>query len=252
MRTRPSTLAADPPPDRRRGATVALIGQDGSGKSSVVRSVVEQLPFDAERVYMGINLEVSPVMLPTTRLSLALKRRRGQRADMTAHSNGARRTGLLADLRRLVRASNWIAEEIFRSVLVRRIERRGAIAILDRDFYCDYYWSAVAPTTERRPLDARLHGAFLRRWYPKPDLVLLLDAPAEVLNARRPEHDLDQTARRRDEYLALATVMPHLQVVSADRPLTEVIEDVVRRIVAFVESGATRRAVADATGSVSA
>ena len=46
------------------GSTVALIGSDGAGKSTVARRVVERLPFPSEYLYMGVNLEASPVMLP--------------------------------------------------------------------------------------------------------------------------------------------------------------------------------------------
>jgi thymidylate kinase len=249
MRTPTVAPSADPSRTRLRGVTVALIGQDGAGKSTIARSVVDHLPYEAATVYMGINLEASPVMLPTTRLALALKRLRGRRPDMTAHSDdGTRRSGLLADSRRLLRTTNWIAEEVYRTLLVRRIRRRGAIPITDRDFYCDYYWSAVGPTDQRRPFDVRLHGAFLRHWYPKPDLVLLLDAPAEVLHARRPEHDLERTSERRERYLALVSVLPAMQVVAADRPLADVVEDIAERIVGFVRSGAPRPSVADAPG----
>ena len=253
MQSRAPASPADPPRAPWRGTTIALVGQDGAGKSTIARSVVDHLPYDAATVYMGINLEASTVMLPTTRLSLAMKRRRGRRPDMTAHGDeGNRKTGVAADLRRMARAVNWIAEEMYRTVLVQRIRRRGAIAIQDRDFYCDYYWSAVSLARERRPLDVRLHGAYLRRWYPKPDLVLLLDAPAEVLHARRPEHDLAQIAQRRAAYLALVDVLPAVQVVSADRPLAEVIEDITQRIIAFVESGVTSPTVPDAPAGASA
>jgi thymidylate kinase len=241
------------PTDRSRapwhGPTIALIGQDGAGKSTIARRVIEHLPYDAETVYMGINLEASTVMLPTTRLSLALKRHRGRRPDMTAHADmGVRRKGVLADLRRLIRVTNWIAEELYRSVLVRRIRRRGAIAILDRDFYCDYYWSAVAPTQRRPPLDVRIHGTFLRRWYPKPDLVLLLDAPLEVLQVRRPEDDPQHAAERRASYLALADILPTAQVVAADRPLPEVVDDITRRIVDFVSADASSTTIPSVEG----
>ena len=240
MDTPEPAMPADRSPARWGGMTVALIGPDGAGKSTIARSVIDHLPFDATTVYMGINLEASTTMLPTTRLLMTLKRRRGRRADMTlAPERGDRRMGPLSRLRRLVRVSNWIAEEAYRVILIRRIRRRGAIAVLDRDFYCDYYWNAVAPSDEHRPIDVRLHGAFLRRWYPRPDLALLLDAPPEVLMRRRPEHDLPGVVARRDGYLALADVLPAFAVVPADRPLPDVVDDIARRIVAFVESGAT-------------
>ena len=81
--------------------------------------------------------------------------------------------------------------------------------------------------------------------------MLLLDAPPAVLHARRPEHDLAQTTARRDGYLALAGVLPVMQVVDADRPLSDVVDDITERIVSFVQSGATSP-IADAPAGVSA
>ena len=251
MESRAPASPVDRPRAPGRGTTVALIGQDGAGKSTVARAVAEALPYDAGLVYMGVNLEASTVMLPTTRLALGLKRRRGHRADMTAHGDdGTRRVGVVGSLRRLARSANWIAEELYRSVLVRRIRRRGAVAIQDRDFYCDYYWNAVAPTTAKRRLDVRLHGAFLRRWYPKPDLILLLDAPAEVLHRRRADQTLEEVAERRARYLDLAPVLRTLQVVDADRPQDDVTADITQRIVAFVGSGVPSAPINGASAEV--
>jgi thymidylate kinase len=231
---------ASPTPPARIGRSVALIGIDGAGKSTVAHDVVGRLPFDAGYLYMGVNLDASPVMLPTTRLALAIKRRRGGRADMTAgHGESAsRRNGPIASIRRLVRIANWLAEEGYRALLARRIQRRPAVVVFDRHFFCDYYASAVAPG-RRRGLDARIHGYVLRRWYPRPDLTLFLDAPPEVLVARKGGETVERLAQRRLEYLDLQGVMPTYQVVDADRPLGEVVDDVVGRIVAFV-GGPTR------------
>jgi hypothetical protein len=175
-------------------------------------------------------------MLPTTRLALAIKRRRGGRSDMTVGhvEPGSRRAGPIAGVRRLVRITNWIAEEGYRAFLARRIRRRPAVVVFDRHFFCDYYASAVAPDDRQRPFDTRLHGYVLRHWYPRPELTLFLDAPPEVLIARKPGETLEQVARRRSDYLSLAEVLPAFQVVDADRPVDEVIDDVVSRIVAFV------------------
>jgi thymidylate kinase len=137
----------------------------------------------------------------------------------------------------LIRITNWLAEEAYRATLARRIQRRGALVVFDRHFFCDYYASAVGPSDGPRPLDTRLHGYVLRRWYPRPELTLFLDAPPEVLIARKPGETLDQVARRRLEYLNLAGVLPAFEIVDANRPVSEVIEDVVGRIVAFVSGG---------------
>lgn len=242
--------AADPSPPApvaRIGRSVALVGSDGAGKSTVAREVVRRLPFDAGYLYMGVNLEASPVMLPTTRLLLALKRRRGGGTDMTVGSSEhAHRGGPLGTVRRLVRITNWIAEEAYRAVLARRMRRRGAVVVFDRHFFCDYYAGAIAPTTERRPIDTRIHGFVLERWYPRPDLTLFLDAPPEVLVARKAGDRLERVARRRQEFLALSSVLPAFDVVDADRPLEAVVEEVVERIVAFVEGGTRADASRDA------
>jgi thymidylate kinase len=223
-----------------RGRTVALVGADGAGKSTVARLVVERLPFDAEYLYMGVNLEASTVMLPTTRLVLAVKRRRGRRPDMTVPiAPDGQRPSLLLTARRLVRMTNWIAEEAYRAVLSRRIQQRGGTVIFDRHFFCDYHAAAVAPSDVARSLDVRIHGHFLDHWYPRPDLTLFLDAPPAVLVARKHESTIDAASRRRAEFLALGDVLPAFQVVDADRDVEEVVEDVLGRIVTFVSHPGT-------------
>lgn len=226
------------------GSTVALIGSDGAGKSTVARRVVERLPFPSEYLYMGVNLEASPVMLPTTRLALAIKRRRGGRSDMTVgNGDSATGGGPLTTIRRLVRMINWLAEETYRAAIARRIQRTPAVVVFDRHFFCDYYAGAIAPRPDRRSLDVRIHGYVLDRWYPRPDLALFLDAPTEVLLARKAGTPAYVT-QRRAEYLDLARVLPAFQIVDVDRPTEEVVEDVTRRIVAFL-NGETDRGPTD-------
>ena len=77
MRNYDAAGRASPAPPEQIGRSVALIGIDGAGKSTVAHEVIGRLPFDASYLYMGVNLAASPVMLPTTRLALAIKSRRG-------------------------------------------------------------------------------------------------------------------------------------------------------------------------------
>src|SRR5439155_8395774 len=48
--------------------TVALIGADGAGKTTIGRRLAHSLPLPVKYVYMGINFDASNHMLPTTRV----------------------------------------------------------------------------------------------------------------------------------------------------------------------------------------
>jgi thymidylate kinase len=112
--------------------------------------------------------------------------------------------------------------------------------VFDRHFFCDYYATDVRPPVEgepRRRLASRIHGAMLRRWYPRPDLTIMLDAPAEVLFERKHEGTLEEIEERRRNYLSLVDVLPAFVVVDGTRPLEEVVADVVSRIDAFAAPG---------------
>lgn len=215
--------------------TVALIGPDGSGKSTIARRVAVALPVPARYLYMGVNLESSSEMLPTTRLVLSAKRRRGERPDMTARvaASPGGRTGAVATLRGVVRIGAWIAEEWYRALLAARARRRGQVVVFDRHFFCDYYATDVRPVQAgepRRPLASRIHGAVLRRWYPRPDATFLLDAPADVLFARKGEGTIESIEQRRADYRALADVLPAFTIVDVDRSVDSVVADIVERV----------------------
>jgi thymidylate kinase len=234
--------------------TVALVGPDGAGKSTVAHRVVDALPFPARYVYMGVNLEASSTMLPTTRLALAVKRARGGRADMTGRSGSGpgesarRRRGPLSELRTSLRMANWIAEEWFRQAIAAYHQRRGRVVVFDRHFFCDYYAHDVADTRPGRSPSSRLHGFNLRRLYPRPDLVVVLDAPADVLHARKGEGTVESIEARRQEYLGQADLFARFVVVDARRPTDEVVGEVRQQIVEFVRGAPAVRTAAALNG----
>lgn len=221
--------------------SVALVGPDGAGKSTVSERLEhEPLPAPVKRIYMGVNLEASTLMLPTTRLALAVKSARGRRSDMTAPSQGpgpatgspVRRTAKAGI--RAARLLLWLAEEWFRQIVAQYHRSRGSIVVFDRHFYADYYHFDVAPQG-RRSLASRVHGYLLEHAYPKPDLVICLDAPGSVLFARKGEASEEWLEQRRRQYLQLAHIVPAFVVVDADRPLDVVTRDVATAITEFSE-----------------
>ncbi len=68
------------------------------------------------------------------------------------------------------------------------------------------------------------------RLSPGPDLVILLDAPPEVLRSRKQEVPLEEVVRQRAAYLDLARTLPSAVVVNAAQPAADVIRDALAAI----------------------
>ena len=223
--------------------SVALIGPDGAGKSAISQQLErEPMPARVKRIYMGVNLQASGLMLPTTRLALAVKKARGRRPDMVGPSEstppvtGGLAARSLKGGARVVRLLLWLAEEWFRQLVAQYHIRRGAIVVFDRHFFADYFHVDGAGTGPRSAT-ARVHAFLLRNAYPKPDLVICLDAPGDVLFRRKHEASAEWLEQRRLQYRQLADQVPHFVVVDADRPLESVTRDVVDAISDFFEKG---------------
>jgi thymidylate kinase len=240
------------PGRRRRTFSVALIGPDGAGKTTIARVLPGRLPMRTTYLYMGVAAESSNKLLPTTRLIEGIKARRrmSRAAAPSTPSRGtddARRTprrgGPLKAAAKAIgaglRLGNRVAEEWYRQGLAWGHQAKGEVVLFDRHFYIDYHAADIAgaPTSGRR----RIHGWMLGHVYPRPDLVVYLDAPVEVLLARKGEGTLESIARRQADYRSLANEVEHFAIVDANRPLEAVIDDVVQEIVAFAGTSPRRR-----------
>lgn len=220
--------------------SVALVGPDGAGKTTIAKAVVATLPFPARYLYMGDNPASANRSLLTTRLWFALKRAAGRREDTGPPPaprtsfrgvGPVRRTAL--EVRAMLRLVPQLGEEWYRAALGRTWERQGFVVILDRDFFVDYYAHDIAGDGAGRTLGRSLHGSLLRALYPRPDLVICLDAPAELLLERKGEGSVEALSRRAADYRAIAPQVKRFVVVDVSRPEDEVVDEVSTVIVQF-------------------
>jgi thymidylate kinase len=175
----------------RRGLSVAILGADGAGKSTLARDIAAGFPFEGMPIYMGL--------WPT-------KSRR-------------RRTvpGKDATLRPFAIWSRYLRGEAQRAM--------GHLVVFDR-----YTYDAELPPRPPFVGLKRLYFWLIAHAIPSPQLLILLDAPAAVLHERRPDVDPLELERDRASFLRLTARRRNIEVVDASRPGDAVRADVSERI----------------------
>jgi thymidylate kinase len=84
----------------------------------------------------------------------------------------------------------------------------------------------------------RLEYFFLSHFFPKPSLVIFLDAPATILFARKNESSIDYLERRREVILEQGRKMTRFVRVDASLSPEKVLAEVTRQIASARSVGA--------------
>lgn len=219
--------------------TVALIGGDGAGKTTIANKLeaCTEIPF--QTIYMGMNTQSSNFSLPTSRVVYFFKKRRYKKEVKSVGENPddkipayyfeskSRKRSLIWVIGRFF---NRLAELTYRLWITRRYVRKGTVVIYDRHFLFEA--SPDIGHTERTKSD-QLYYWTLNHLFPKPDLTVMLDAPAEVLYARKEESTIEQLDRRRKAYIAAGSKLKHFFIVDATQSPEKVYADVLQQIVNF-------------------
>lgn len=212
--------------------TVALIGPDGAGKSTMLEEITARSAFPVKRIYMGIRLESSNIVLPTTRLLLYFRKIRASSADgLSNTTKNAGRSGsivskTLSRIRSVLLLLNLIAETWFRQMVAWYYQRRGYLVLFDRHFIADYHAFIHADPHLADYAGTRLHQYLLHHYYPRPDVVICLDAPAEVLVARKPELPIERIELLREGYRSAAQLFPNFTIVDVSQPKEKVATEI--------------------------
>ena len=229
------------------GRLIAVVGPDGSGKSTLVKEIVAWLSqhVDVLPIYFGSgDGPVSPIRWP---LRLAGRWWNRRKAEARSRSVPRRSDGDMPDpppaWMRIARAL-WAlvlrAEKVQRLRRAWRAHERGMIVVCDRFPQNQMMGCMDGPLlSEWRESRSRIVRA-LARWerapydwaeaHP-PDLVIRLDVAPEVASQRKPDMDLAEI-RKRDRISRLLRYQPQTWVVPVDASVA--LEEVVRRVKALV------------------
>ena len=214
--------------------TVAVVGADGSGKSTVIENILKSSVEPIKCVYMGASVDASNVSLPTTRLLLYIKKRRMAHfvdvsgrlppaALMSAEMKAKMPGGKIAKALGLL---NRVAEEWYRQLHVWAYRLRGYTVLCDRHFLFEYCPDSASSHAKDEPVSVRIHSWLLRRLFPKPDLVIFLDAPVETLYARKTEWPHEHLDRQRTGIIEQGRVCDNFVQIDASQPLESVLSEV--------------------------
>jgi thymidylate kinase len=175
---------------RRRGLSIALLGANGVGKSTLAAGLQRTFCIPVRTAYMGLWRD---------------------------EARGPLGRGL-AVAGRPFRA--W-----WRYLQAQYQQARGRVVIFDR-----YTYDALVPPRPPYVWLKAPYLWLIAHACPAPDVVLVLDAPGAVIHGRKAEQSLEDTHDERHQFLALAQRLPQLQIVDAHRAQDAVRVDVTERI----------------------
>lgn len=169
---------------RPSGIAITIIGPDGAGKTTLAEGLRQRLPFPSRYVYMGVWRAY-----PQDRW---LRYVPGARLAM-----------------RMARLTYRSSEAWYHRI-------RGRIVLLDR-----FTYDVMLPSAH---LDKRgkITAKLVRRICVEPELVIVLNAPAEVMWERKHEQGIEELERRRVTYLAIAETRDFSVVIDAQQSVDAV------------------------------
>lgn len=203
------------------GCWIAFMGPDGCGKSLILDAVGSQL---------------APAFRTVRRYHMRprLVGRKPANQGPVTDPHGQPPRGLAASIAKVL--DLWIDYILGYALRILPEAIRTQLTLFDRCFY-DLLVDSKRIRYGGPPWLLRAAA----RMSPRPDLVILLDAPPEVLRARKQEVPLEEVARQRAAYLELARNLPSAVVVnSAQRP-EEVIHDALEAITGHLGQRARKR-----------
>ena len=201
------------------GLHIVFLGPDGSGKSSVIECYMREMAQAFRRIEYR-HLKPGP--------------QRASSSQPVTDPHGQPARGLLGSTAKILHfwatylkgTLTWLYPRYLRSTLV----------VFDR-----YYHDLLADPARYRYGAPLLLARLLGKLLPQPDLVFILDAPAEILQSRKQEVPFDESVRQRTAYRGLKSEYARAYIIDASEPLDKVVASVLAHTITFMEQRTAKR-----------
>ena len=176
------------------GIAVVFLGPDGAGKSSAIEGLSRLLePAFARQEIRGF--------------APAFARLLGRRPCSTAEPHGLPKRSPTTSL---LRAGYWLAFNLWSHLSLWMARARSTLVLYDRHF------SDILIDPCRYRYGGPRWALRLNAWLvPRPDLVLMLDAPTEILQRRKQEVPFAETARQLMSYRKFVSGLSNGHIIDA-------------------------------------
>jgi len=181
---------------------IVILGPDGAGKSSVIHGLICKLTESGQSVKMR-HLKPRFVSL-----------QRGEPGSIVVNPHGKPPRSVVVSI---IKVLVWLVEEWYANLFQ---DDRASLLICDR-----YYHDLLIDSRRYRYGGPQWIARCVGKLMPRPDMWILLDAPADVLQARKQEVPIEETARQRLAYLAFVEKQRKYAIVDAAQSLEKVIAD---------------------------
>jgi thymidylate kinase len=198
---------------RPTGLFIAVLGPDGSGKSTLIQNLIQQIGPS----WRATDLFHWRPMLLWRQVS---------RRDTTQPHSIPQRNSVASSIRVFAHlldywAGYWLA--------IRPSTARTGLVIFDR-----YFDDMIVDPKRYRYGGPVWLLRLLRHFVPKPDLTLVLDAPEEIVLSRKQEIAPAEVARQRQLYLECARRNPSARIIDTTGSIEQVSNKAISAITEFL------------------